>query len=332
MRLSPIRLATLLSAIMVTSHAAELPLPQGWQGMEIESKWELTEDRFNTMIAEFPDGATRFGFEVNVRWSGVARRFVDIYYDTEQDELGKALHSIRHRTRSVSDPRAENNELKTLHAATWRKQWERIQYKSTPCRIEAAWLRTESGDCKLWDEDGEDLCESTPIKAVQVLSGSVPHDATDALKNDHPPLSLSKLVPFLEVVDYRYRVELRNAERQPIFEISLDRVLTKEMETGATVTSFEAELEIVGDITKDTVKKLLDLSGEFEEGFDLANHRSQKSKGGVEVSVCTSFASASVRAEHDDSMTSRPSWNGQERATGALVIECWWRGHRSSTC
>ena len=277
------------------SEAAQLPLPLGWEEMEIESKWEFTEEKFRTLIKEFSHQTELFDYEVRERWGGIARRFLDVYYDTPDNALGMARHSIRHRSRSVSKPRAKDNEPATLEAAHWEKQWERIQYKGTPCRIEAAWLRTESGDCKLSDEDGKDLCCLAPVSAGQVLSGEFPnHEAIVGLKQDHLTLDLSRLKPLLNVVDYRYRIELFDpASKKAIYEISLDRVLSTNLRTGKTWRSFEAELEIVADmITVDMVHGLLKLSEEFEKRFNLASDRSKTSKGGVEVSACSATGSA----------------------------------------
>ena len=114
---------------------------------------------------------------------------------------------------------AKDNELPTLETARWKKQWQRVQYKSTPCRIESVWIRLETGDCRLSDEKGRNLCFSTPVPALRVLSGEIPrHSATDRLKQDHPSLELTSLKPVLKVIDYRYRVELLDAEERVVYE------------------------------------------------------------------------------------------------------------------
>ncbi len=281
-------LVLLLSGVPLMSATAQLSLPSNWQDMEIESKWELTERNFYTLMEAFPDESKRLDYNVRLRWSGIARRFHDVYYDTSDDILKNDLHSIRHRSRSVSVPLAENNELATLKAAHWKEQWERVQYKSTPCRIESAWLRMESGDCKLSDEDGEDLCSSVPISADKVLSGEFPaHKSITALKQDHPKLDLARLEPVLKVIDYRYRIELLNSTGMVVYEISLDRVLSTNLRTGETKQSLEAELEIVTDIvTENIIHEFLKFSEKFEKKFNLVHHRSKTSKGGVGVPDC----------------------------------------------
>lgn len=285
-------IARVLGCVLVTLcfrlTASASELPRGWEAMEIEAKWKITLTQYDELVAAFREGGEWQGFDLNVRWSGISRKFVDVYYDTPALDLASALHSIRHRIRFRSNPRAPSNALGALQAANWDEDWQRLQYKSTPCRIDSVWFRAESGACKLADANPDDarLCAAgLALNPATLLAGHRPsHDAVDAMVSDHPGLVLPSLAPRLHVLDYRYRVELRVLE-EAVFELSLDRARSTDLYQGGVSDSFEAELEIISDVrTSEQVVKLLALAATLQQKFLLTP--STRSKGGVEVGAC----------------------------------------------
>ena len=70
--------------------------------------------RIYALVKGHPDNGAKLGYDLNVRWGGISRQFIDFYYDSPAHTLAKSLHSIRHRTRSTSDPRAPSNEFAEL--------------------------------------------------------------------------------------------------------------------------------------------------------------------------------------------------------------------------
>jgi hypothetical protein len=259
--------------------------PKGWEEMEIEAKWELTAGQYDQVVAYFPDNAERYGLRANVRTSGVPRRFVDHYYDDDikGGSLAKARHVFRHRTRSSPEGMSAKSSLSDLIGATWKKDWQKVQYKSDPCRIDATWFRKESGECNLTDAGGEDLCEGAPYTAADLLAGKHPeHSAVRAMAADHPKVALGSLEPFLTVVDYRYRVELRDASKVAIYELSMDRIVE---DNSPDKVSYELEIEHLDKPARPTVLKLLEIAADLQRRFALKP--SVTSKGGTEdVGAC----------------------------------------------
>ncbi len=259
--------------------------PKGWEGMEIEAKWELTAAQYDQVVAYFPDNAERYGLRANVRTSGVPRRFVDYYYDDDVKggTLAKARHVFRHRTRSSPVGMSAKSSLADLIGATWKRDWQKVQYKSDPCRIDATWFRTESGECNLADADKQGLCEGAPYTAADLLAGKHPeHSAVKAMAADHPTVALGNLEPFLTVVDYRYRVQLRDAEKVSIYELSMDRIVE---DHSPDKVSYELEIEHLGKPARPTVLKLLEIAADLQKRFGLKP--SITSKGGTEdVGMC----------------------------------------------
>ena len=266
---------------------ADAPLPIGWDKMEIESKWEVTPAQYDQLQRFFVDGSSHFGYIAQVRWNGISRRFVDNYYDTRDWQLERSGHSLRHRTRLQSQPRAGDNSVETLDRSTWEAEWEVIQYKSTPCRLDATWFRHESGACRLRDSGGQELCVAgRQFEPAEALQGVIPnHDAIASLGRDHPELNGQALRPVLNVSDYRYRVTFEKAGKE-IYELSLDRLTTTDLVKGGNQASFEAELEIVsGSQTIEEVRDLLRISRSLQHTFRLKP--SVHSKSGVEVKACS---------------------------------------------
>ena len=279
-----------LSVLLLSGLGLAADLPDGWEKMEIEAKWSVPEGKYAELKEAFPDGGERYGYKLEVRWGGIPRKYVDSYYDSAGKTLSAALHSLRWRTRYTSDLETDDGTLRTLESAGWRRDWERVQYKSTPVRMGAVWFREEAGDCRTWDRRDRDLC-SLPRGATSedVVHGAAPdHEAIDRLREDHPDLDLPALRPVLEVVDYRYRVILHETDEEgdagrEVFELSLDRVATTDLATRDVKRSVEAELEVVADPkTEADVRALLDVAARIQEEFGLAP--STTSKGGNEVS------------------------------------------------
>lgn len=279
-------LVVLLIALVASqSTAYGLPLPLGWEEMEVESKWEINPQQYESLVSAHPNGETRYGYTMEVRWDGIARKFVDRYYDSQSSELSQAIHSLRHRIRSTSRPLAPSNKLEDLESASWREDWQRVQYKGTACRLEATWFRPEKGDCRIQDRREEKLCTGAPTDVETVLSGGLPsHNGILSLQSDHPSLPLASLQPVLDVVDYRYRVRFVSDDID-YFEMSLDRLTSKELIEGESTDSLEAELEmLVPNPTEKDIKELLELSNRIQKEFALVP--SSKSKAGVSVSEC----------------------------------------------
>jgi CSLREA domain-containing protein len=297
-----------------TGVSADAPVswwPDGWQTMEIEAKWNTNDPEvpicddnrvanpnatYNQIIEAFPDGGlypspTRARtYTLNVRFGGISRRYVDVYHDSAGSELSNGLHTVRHRTRYTSRPRATDNCPQTLQEDPWsEKDWERIQYKSTPTRFTPVWFREEapSPDCNIWDEDNERLCPPSWLGSVDdIMHGDVPdHGAIVKLKQDHPDFDFSTNDPFLEVDQFRYRVEFI-FQGEVVHELSLDQVTTTTLATGETEFSVEVEVEVAKVIDgsprdADDVAELFAIAEQIQNQFGLIP--STTSKGGLTV-------------------------------------------------
>lgn len=278
------------SAVVPTNRyetCVEKALPTTWSNLEIESKWATDTATFERLLEELPDRSNfalgGVEYEVRVRWSGISRRFTDIYYDTADRRLAKAGHVLRHRTRAHSEPLATNDRLETLKSATWSDDWQRIQYKSDATRLGPVWLREERGDCRIWDTDDDPLCGERPWAAEAVVHGKHPtHEAITRLLEDHDQLDLAKLTPSIEVLDFRYRVEFRDETGEAILELSADRLATTDLRGGPTTEELEVELEIVrSDYTREDLEGLFRASAQLECAYMLT--ASTTSKGGTPV-------------------------------------------------
>lgn len=255
--------------------------PNGWATMEIEAKWDATEATFNSIITAFPDGGSKYGYNLNVRWGGVPRRYTDVYYDNPASDLFSALHVIRHRQRHRTlSTVAITDSFANLDSAGWPTlNWHKVQYKSTPTRLAAVWFRTEQGDAEL-----------TTVQVTSTLAGTAPtppYTATDnpvdLLLGDHPGFDFSQLTEVLDVVQYRYRVEfLDPGSGDPLYELSLDKVVTTAPGT-SPVYSYSIELEALkaGSHVESSIDRLLALMLLLEEEFGLT--RATQSKGGVHI-------------------------------------------------
>lgn len=263
---------------------AEIEPPPDWGDMEVEAKWGATRNAFERIINELEDGTKRFGYSLDVRWSGIPRKFVDYYYDIN-GELSSNLHSLRHRTRFTSKPRSPNRVFSTLVNAEWSKDWERIQYKNTPLRIEAVWFRKEVGDCRIWDQANTGLCPDLPtVKAEEVITDSeIKHGALAFMNEEHPKIDRKSLKPFMVVTDFRYRVVFKR-DGKSIFEVSLDNVFTQDLRTEKVNSEFEVELEIISaESNVDTLNELYRVTRLLQDRYDLIP--STRSKGGNDVPV-----------------------------------------------
>ncbi len=284
MKCNPIGyLLVFLMTIAPTALIADLNLPENWEEMEIEAKWTSTRISFDKIIEDLSDDSSHFGYEMNVRWGGIPRKFIDHYYDTEQGELMESSHALRHRTRLTSAPRTDSRNLSTLLNCTWKKDWERIQYKSTPIRQGAIWFRKEVGDCKIYDEDSEDLCAGiSSAYALEIItSPDIEHEALSMMIADHPSIDRSTLKPYLTVTDFRYRVEFR-IDGEAILELSMDHLISENLVTGMIVRDYEVELELIADApTAENLEELFRLSNLIEDKYELIP--SSRSKGGNEI-------------------------------------------------
>jgi CSLREA domain-containing protein len=314
--------AALLCFLPRSSDAAQ---PEAWPfawrndqtelSVEIEAKWNAADAALpictnnvpndvtiNRIIAAFPNGGTystaAHTYFVNVRWTnaageGISRQFVDLYYDSDDRELSRRLHVLRHRTRSqLRNPEPVNNCPDALAAAGERFDWERVEYKATPFIFTPAWFRQESGaDCNVNDRQGEDLCEERSVP--DILEGRLSsHPAINyqtGLLGDHPGFyersGISAAEPFLQVVQFRYRIELCLTEPcsddNAVYELTLDQVTSTPLPAGASTFSVEIEVEHVEtDLrTEEDVLELFAIAEQLETAFGLVP--SFDSKGGV---------------------------------------------------
>ncbi len=268
-------------------------LPAGWESMEIEAKWNATETQFNEFVTAFPHGGTKYGFDLNVRWSGVPRMYEDRYFDNPTEDLFNALHMIRHRQRSsTSSSVAITDSFGSLGSTNWNSlNWQKVQYKSTPIRLAAVWFRTEQGDGKL-----------SEAEVTATLAGNAPHppytsvdDPVALLLSDHSGFDFSTLQEVLHVIQYRYRVEfLDPITAQPRYELSLDKSVTT-VSGESSLNSFSVELEVLRDtpLTEENVNHLFMLMQNIEEEFGIVP--TTTSKGGV---VVADSGTPEMRLEH----------------------------------
>jgi hypothetical protein len=252
--------------------------PPGWLTDEIEAKWLLDESTLFEIIDDLR-GSSLYGYQLSIRFGGVARMYHDIYYDTPDGRLFKARHSLRARTRSTSSPLAPSNDFSTLESANWAADWHRFQFKRFPWRVEAVWFRKELQSAGNFDgAPGSDF-----------LPQNFPTDvAVTAVVADHPDIDLSTLQPVLENVAYRYRVQLSKPGSRPLQEISLDQVKSRTLPGGLWDRFNEFEVEALpgaegGTLPQSSrnVWRLFGLTDEFEVDYPLT--RSTRSKGGVYV-------------------------------------------------
>lgn len=266
------------------------PLPPNYEQMEIEAKWTLSPGQFELLKEQLSGWAEGLGWQTEIRWNGDSRKFVDVYFDDRSETLSEAGHSLRHRTQWKKVDRASDAErLNELDSTNWERNWERVQYKSTPCRIEEVWFRVEQGACRIWDEgDADSNCsvgeQQTAPSVIYGTSGD--HPAIDLLSKDHHGYELASVIPRSIVVDYRYRLIFKEGG-EDLFEVSLDRLRTVNVDTGLSVSTAEAELEIIADgFDEATVRKLLQTAEKMRKEFRLTP--SVLSKGGVPVKQCSS--------------------------------------------
>lgn len=240
--------------------------------VEIESKWMMDESTYQSIVSSFRDGSTKYGYDVNVRWGGIPKKYVDVYYDNNSRDLKKASHSIRHRQRyKASSSLPSNPNLSQLNAASWRLDWDRVQYKSTPEIISPVWFR---------DEVTTNVSNSSQAHAI-VYGNNTSSSAYRRLKEDHPGYSFSSMKPRAYVYDYRYRVELKK-NGIDLFEISLDRVKVRYLVDGTsntwkTVSFVECELEnLKSNPSPSDITTMYYLSQKFENEFNLTPSVSAK--------------------------------------------------------
>lgn len=261
-------------------------LPKNWKKMEVESKWSIDRSQYLKLIEDFSDGANFENYDLKVRWGGNTAKFVDDYYDFENDELTRVGHALRHRTRYSLEDSNPSFEWESLQNSDWDKDWERIQYKSTPYREGAIWFRFESGDCLIWSEKGtskKKRCRKKKRKGDyrDYLYGDKKHDAIEALFSDHGNKNLEELVQVMRVTDYRYRVEFYESGDLK-FELSLDQLQQKDYRTDEVTFYYEAELEILENkLDEDTLNKLRSMVYKIQNRYFL--EPSTHSKSGIFV-------------------------------------------------
>lgn len=287
----------------VTAQSAtngDIDYPAGWEDMEVEAKWVSSRDINERILAEMSssdDGDGDIvgellgdsGYRPVVRWGGTPRLYVDYYYDTADGAISKASsHALRHRTRSSTSSYSPLDE----DGSEWEKDWEKIQYKSTPHPVGAVWFRTEVGECYTWikeedDSDDEDsgLCPNLPTSADAeeiITDPDISHDALSYMLMEHPDVDRADLRPVLAVTDFRHRVVLK-LDGEDKFEISLDRFVSHDLLEAPGTTGlqeeYEVELEIIADSPdEEDLAELFRAVAILEERYGL--EPSTTSKGG----------------------------------------------------
>lgn len=298
-----------LLSVAAWSEVGESAWPDGWETMEIEAKWTTTEPVLETLKAEFntddSDRAFTFAgtteyYDINVRWKGRPRRFTDHYYDNPSKDLSDAMHGLRHRTREKWDgthtaPEFDDDLSHVLDNSAWRETWQKVQYKGTPERLGAVWMRDEFGSAQLTPQQVADTLNG---ETVAIHGGDDPVASAEA---DHPdivwmgdtPLA-SRIDDFLLVVDVRYRVQFLDPHTgEERYELSLDKVRQYWKDPNGEYTTyvcfFEAELEALIDDgdqpqehTEAEISELFRLVGWFENRYATLEP-STTSKGGNQV-------------------------------------------------
>lgn len=194
----------------------------------------------------------------------------DLYYDNATDDISDDLHCLRHRRR-YDPPYRDPDD----------RDRQKVQYKSDPFRFGGVWLRQECEDDPfnniLPDDEVQDIVggdpdtwENNPLSYLTV----------NAVKSDHPGFDESTLDDFLEVVDYRYKIDFEiNGDEK--YTMSLDDV-TSTYSGESPVEFYEAELEIIPmPHNAAQVEELFRILVELEADYSLTP--STTSKGGMEV-------------------------------------------------
>ncbi|MFC1757984.1 hypothetical protein ACFL2H_04355 [Planctomycetota bacterium] len=288
--------------------------PSGWENMEIEAKWSVTEATLESIAANTNfdsdadtfdfDGEGSLNYDVNVRNGGEPKKFTDLYYDNPDEDLDGAAHALRHRLREDSSTGgAASDDIDDLLNEAWARDWEKVQYKSTPARFDEVWFRTESGGGQLTGSG--DVLNPT-LNVVSTLNGTTSVQTDDPVvhaNDDHSGLvwlddtpTADRIAPFLLVTDFRYRVRFEDPNTgEERYELSLDKVrsCTPDVNDDFTVCTdfFEAELEVLIDVesvqVEDEVTELFAIADWFESNYTMTP--STTSKGGNEVNQFGDF-------------------------------------------
>ncbi len=269
-------LAGALSLVAILSAPAALAtgpeLPSCWREMEIEAKWLISNRQFVTMRDAFSKQSGIFDkYTLDVKWDGHTNQFIDQFYDNGSRSLSQARHTLRHRTR---------------YGTTDGENWQEVQYKGTPCHIDATWFRLERGNCRVSDALGRDLCATEGLSPRDIIVGKAPdHPAIASLLLDHPAIDLSGMQQFLQVSTHRYRAQFLDESGRPVFRVTLDKV-TRTAD-GRNRLSFEAEIEMIDDhATDESVWELMRLANKIEKEFSLGKSRQMLSKTGLDIQAC----------------------------------------------
>jgi len=253
-----------------SSSDGEDRLPMGWTTMEIEAKWIISASTFNSLQSDFSDGSTYTvngtSYEMSWKWGGDQKLYWDLYYDNSGDVLSNGLHCLRKRRR-LSSP---------YHDPTDR-DFQRVQYKSDPYRFGAVWMRQEYRDDDLSDANAANIVEgdSTTWDVNPEFYNTV-----DAVLADHPGFDESTLDDFLQIVDYRYKIDFKKSNVD-YFTMSLDNA-TSTYSGGSPEQFYELELELIPmPHTVSQVDELFRILADLEADYTLIP--STSSKGGLEV-------------------------------------------------
>ncbi|KPL23146.1 MAG: hypothetical protein AMJ75_06695 [Phycisphaerae bacterium SM1_79] len=249
-------------------------MPTGWTTMEIEAKWIISGSTYTSLQSDFPDSgtynATGTTYTLNWKWGGGQQKYWDFYYDNSSDVISDALHCFRHRRR-YDPPYRDPTD----------RDRQKVQYKSDPFRFGAVWMRQECEDDPfnniLPDDEVQDIVggDSTTWD-----TNPESYYTVDAVLVDHPSFDESTLDDFLEVVDYRYKIDFEISGNDR-YTMSLDNV-TSTYSGESPEQFYELELEIIPMPHNATqVEELFRILADLEANYTLTP--STTSKGGLTV-------------------------------------------------
>lgn len=259
----------LLLCLFVTASYSYAQVPENWDQLEVEAKWVADEDKIQEIKDTFVDGTQMYDFNVKVRWKGKEKVFVDRYYDNENNDLSNNGHVLRSRT-VYKDA---------------KKEWSKVQYKSTPSRVGAVWFRNEKGGCFTSHSKKSrrgDRCYSENKKAKDIIKAKNPeyleHAAIKFMLEEHADFYDYDIKKKFEITDKRYRIVFEDDFNNPVFEISLDSYEKENAETEEITEHYEVELEILcAGTSEETLTKLFSVAEKLENDFSLIASEMTKS-------------------------------------------------------
>jgi len=105
------------------------------------------------------------------------------------------------------------------------------------------------------------------------------HPALTFMEQDHPTVDRSTLHATLAVTDFRYRVVFSSVDGEEVLEVSMDTLISENLQTNMITSEYEVELEIIADAPNDeNLEELFRVTKLMEQRYELTP--SGRSKGG----------------------------------------------------